>query len=221
MRLQMDAAPFEDPAFEDRRREMGNMDDQITAVMRQMEQLGEEGKIDESQAMLKIVDELRAKKAQIATTISARPEAITAQEQEKRMKVCQICGSFLQESDADTRLTVRGQAHLDGKQHIGFDIIRKKITELRERVGPGAPAPPSSRPAGAPASANRAESPRRERTDRDDRRRDSRRSRSRSRDRRDRGSDRGSDRKGSDRGSDRRRSRSRDRRRSRSGDRRR
>jgi hypothetical protein len=43
------------------------------------------------------------------------------------MKVCDICGAFLVVGDTDKRAS----SHLEGKQHQGFALIRKKITELK------------------------------------------------------------------------------------------
>jgi hypothetical protein len=47
--------------------------------------------------------------------------------QEKQMQVCDICGAFLVQNDAEQRIT----SHLQGKQHTGFIAIRKKIEELK------------------------------------------------------------------------------------------
>jgi hypothetical protein len=45
------------------------------------------------------------------------------------MKVCDVCGAFLVVGDTEKRTT----SHIEGKQHIGYALIRKKIEELRVR----------------------------------------------------------------------------------------
>ena len=45
------------------------------------------------------------------------------------MKVCDICGAFLVVGDTDKRTA----SHLDGKQHQGFDLLRKTISEYKVR----------------------------------------------------------------------------------------
>ena len=45
------------------------------------------------------------------------------------MQVCEVCGAMLASGEAQSRV----DSHLDGKQHVGYGIIRTKIAELRVR----------------------------------------------------------------------------------------
>lgn len=45
----------------------------------------------------------------------------------KHMEVCPVCGAFLVVNDTQTRV----DAHLSGKQHVGYAMIREAIKELR------------------------------------------------------------------------------------------
>jgi hypothetical protein len=45
------------------------------------------------------------------------------------MKVCEVCGAYLLVGDTEKR----SASHIEGKQHIGYDKIRKKLEELRLR----------------------------------------------------------------------------------------
>lgn len=47
--------------------------------------------------------------------------------QEKKMALCEICGSFLVANDAAERT----QSHVTGKQHIGYGMVRDFITEYK------------------------------------------------------------------------------------------
>ena len=47
----------------------------------------------------------------------------------KHMEVCPVCGAFLVVNDTQTRV----DAHLSGKQHVGYALIREAIKELKVR----------------------------------------------------------------------------------------
>ena len=46
------------------------------------------------------------------------------------MEVCPVCGAFLVVNDTQTRV----DAHLSGKQHVGYALIRDAIKELKVRL---------------------------------------------------------------------------------------
>lgn len=46
---------------------------------------------------------------------------------EKEMETCSVCGAFLVVNDIAKRL----DAHYEGKQHIGFDKVRKELDRLK------------------------------------------------------------------------------------------
>lgn len=47
--------------------------------------------------------------------------------QEKKMALCETCGSFLVVNDA----TERTQSHMTGKQHMGFGLVREYVIEYQ------------------------------------------------------------------------------------------
>lgn len=47
--------------------------------------------------------------------------------QEKKMALCEICGSFLVANDAAERT----QSHISGKQHVGYGMVRDFINEYK------------------------------------------------------------------------------------------
>lgn len=47
--------------------------------------------------------------------------------QEKKMALCETCGSFLVANDAAERT----QSHVTGKQHIGYGMVRDFISEFK------------------------------------------------------------------------------------------
>lgn len=109
-----------------------------------MEALGEEGKVDESQALLPEMEKLQESKQQLVdvgkkimlieiTLIYLKCLQLQeagqryVESHEKAMEVCEVCGAFLIQSDAEARVL----SHLNGKQHLGYKQIREKLAELR------------------------------------------------------------------------------------------
>jgi hypothetical protein len=69
------------------------------------------------------VDLLNAEKA--ALTNQADHKMLMLQE--KKMELCEICGSFLVSDD----VLERTQSHLTGKQHIGYGLVRDFLAECK------------------------------------------------------------------------------------------
>ncbi|XP_078439786.1 LUC7 N terminus domain-containing protein isoform X2 [Wolffia australiana] len=98
------------------------IEEKIKKLLEQAESLGEDGKIDEAEALMRKVDALNAEKSTLAQSPA---EKMLMLSQEKKMAICEICGSFLVANDAMERT----QAHVTGKQHIGYGMVRDFIAE--------------------------------------------------------------------------------------------
>lgn len=63
------------------------------------------------------------------TVLTKQPqnEKVLMLAQEKKMALCEVCGSFLVANDAAERT----QSHISGKQHIGYGMVRDFITEYK------------------------------------------------------------------------------------------
>lgn len=97
------------------------LEEKIKKLLEQIENLGEAGKVDEAEALMRKVDLLNADKAILTQNDKL---ALT---QEKKMALCEICGSFLVANDAAERI----QSHVSGKQHIGYGMVRDFINEFK------------------------------------------------------------------------------------------
>ncbi|XP_074573109.1 uncharacterized protein LOC141829519 isoform X1 [Curcuma longa] len=100
------------------------LEEKIKKLLEQIETLGEAGKIDEAEALMRKVDMLNAEKATLSQQ-SATDKVMLPQE--KKMALCEICGSFLVANDAAERT----QTHVTGKQHIGYGMIRDFLSEFK------------------------------------------------------------------------------------------
>ncbi|XP_062826623.1 luc7-like protein 3 isoform X2 [Anolis carolinensis] len=203
--------------------------DKIDVLLQQIEELGTEGKVEEAQGMMKLVEQLKEERELLRSTTSTI-ESFAAQE--KQMEVCEVCGAFLIVGDAQSRV----DDHLMGKQHMGYAKIKATVEELKEKLRKRTEEPDrDDRLKKEKLEREEREREReKEEKERKRRREEEEKEKERARDRerrkrsrsRSRHSSRTSDRRGSrsrdhkrSRSKDRRRSRSRDRRRSRSHDR--
>lgn len=101
------------------------LEEKIKKLLEQIEALGEAGKVDEAEALMRKVDLLNAEKT--ALTQQSAGDKLLMLTQEKKMALCEICGSFLIANDAAERT----QSHVTGKQHIGYGMVRDFISEFK------------------------------------------------------------------------------------------
>ncbi|KAM4691679.1 luc7-like protein 3 isoform 2-T2 [Rhinophrynus dorsalis] len=101
--------------------------DKIDLLLLQIEELGSEGKVEEAQGMMKLVEQLKEERELLKSTTSTI-ESFAAQE--KQMEVCEVCGAFLIVGDAQSRV----DDHLMGKQHMGYAKIKSTVEELKEKL---------------------------------------------------------------------------------------
>lgn len=71
------------------------------------------------------VDVLNAEKT--ALTLQPQNGKVLMAAQDKKMAICETCGSFLIANDA----LERTQSHVTGKQHIGYGMVRDFLAEYK------------------------------------------------------------------------------------------
>ncbi|THU61287.1 hypothetical protein C4D60_Mb07t21710 [Musa balbisiana] len=120
---EVDATPAPVPA--EKSEQLSVLEEKIKKLLEQIETLGESGKVDEAEALMRKVDMLNAEKTAL-TQQSANDKAMMLP-QEKKMALCEICGSFLVANDAAERT----QTHVSGKQHIGYGMVRDYLSEFK------------------------------------------------------------------------------------------
>ncbi|KMS93286.1 hypothetical protein BVRB_033010, partial [Beta vulgaris subsp. vulgaris] len=156
-RLTMQVQPdVNDPAYIERQKRIDEIKDQQVVLVDQMQELGEQGKVEEACGVLGLYDDFEGKIREIEGETDAGVKFIT--DHEKKMGVCDICGAFLVQNEAESRI----QSHLNGKQHVGFSMIREKIEELKNEL--------EERAASAPEPQNHDRSRQRSRSPRPNRR---------------------------------------------------
>lgn len=100
------------------------IDIQIQKLLFQAETLGEQGRIDDSETVMRNIERLREQKKEYMI-MSEHPLMV----KEKLMKVCEVCGAMQSLQDNEKRL----QTHIEGKQHTGYLKIREYLDLLRRK----------------------------------------------------------------------------------------
>jgi hypothetical protein len=104
------------------------LEQKINFYIEKAEKLGEEGKIDESEAVMKEVDRLKVQKQELEAV--SDPNSMAASKLDRNaMKVCEICGGLQTASDTDKRMVM----HVEGKLHTGYAKIRKVLADLKAK----------------------------------------------------------------------------------------
>ncbi|KAH7429679.1 hypothetical protein KP509_09G061200 [Ceratopteris richardii] len=111
------------PLSAEKSEQLATLEEKMKNLLEQIESLGEEGKVDEAQALMKKVEVLTAEKNALLQQL------MLASSQEKKMALCEICGSFLVAND----VAERTQSHVTGKQHLGYSMVRDYLAEYREK----------------------------------------------------------------------------------------
>ncbi|KAI9505849.1 splicing factor [Coemansia spiralis] len=104
------------------------LDERIKQSLKQVQDLGEQGKVIEALKLYNQTDRLKSELA----TLKQRIDSINPMfKNEKKLEVCDVCGAFLVPNDASKRL----DAHKEGKQHQGYIRIQKALEEYKQRSG--------------------------------------------------------------------------------------
>ncbi|CAN6569222.1 uncharacterized protein LOC126625568 [Malus sylvestris] len=114
------------PLSAEKSEQLSVLEEKIKNLLEQVEALGEAGKVDEAEALMRKVDMLNSEKTALAQ--QPQNDKVLMLAQEKKMALCEICGSFLVANDA----VERTQSHVTGKQHIGYGMVRDFIAEFKE-----------------------------------------------------------------------------------------
>ncbi|KAL3650428.1 hypothetical protein CASFOL_006831 [Castilleja foliolosa] len=126
VRLEQDVeVPPPPPISAEKAEQLSLLEEKIKNLLEQVESLGEAGKVDEAEALMRKVEILNIEK----TILTQQPQdKLLLVAQEKKMSLCEICGSFLVANDAAERT----QSHVAGKQHMGFGLVREFLAQYKE-----------------------------------------------------------------------------------------
>jgi len=181
----LEKTPEENAKTTNLMREIAEFELAIQGGTERIEQLGEQGKVEESMKEMEAVEMLKNEKTEKERELQQLTDTSGASGHQK-LRVCDVCGAYLSVLDSDRRLA----DHFGGKMHLGYHELRQMLETFKENRSKRTMPPPGS--GAAPPSGPRPE------RDSGYRGSDYRQSN----DRYDRASDRGYDRDRSDRGGD-------------------
>ncbi|KAL6547334.1 hypothetical protein OROMI_023055 [Orobanche minor] len=122
--LSVDVEVLPPPISAEKAEQLCVLEEKIKNLLEQVESLGEERKVDEAEALMRKVEILNIEK----TTLTRQPQdKLLLMAQEKKMAVCEVCGSFLVANDAAERT----QSHVTGKQHMVYGMVREYLSEYQ------------------------------------------------------------------------------------------
>ncbi|KAJ2006883.1 splicing factor [Coemansia thaxteri] len=106
------------------------LDVRIKQALKQVEELGMSGKVDEALSIFNHTERLKSDLVVLKRRIDHVNPIF---KNEKRLEVCDVCGAFLVPNDASKRL----DAHKEGKQHQGYIRIQQALEGHRSSSGGG------------------------------------------------------------------------------------
>ena len=104
--------------------EIENLDKEITEKINEAEHLGENGLIDQSEKLMKEIEQLKIQRNLLTNT-----KEHSAIYKDRQMKVCEICGALQSAIDNEKRI----QTHKEGKIHSAYLKIRQYLDLLRKK----------------------------------------------------------------------------------------
>ena len=118
-------APMPDQVInKDIQEEIEQLDQQISEKIKEAEHLGEIGMIDESEKVMKEIEQIKTQRNLLTNT-----KEYPAIYKDRQMKVCEICGALQSAQDNEKRI----QTHKEGKIHSAYLKIRQYLDLLRNK----------------------------------------------------------------------------------------
>lgn len=106
-----------------------SINDKITKLVREAEEAGIRGDVDQAQNLMGLCEKLKEDKEVLIKQYESCGFNYS-ETQEKQMEVCETCGAFLIVGDAQSRI----DDHLMGKQHIGYTRLRKALEDHKKNA---------------------------------------------------------------------------------------
>lgn len=110
---------------EEQKKRIDAINTRIEEVSKEIELLVEDAKVEEASTLMKLIDTLKHERDGIYKTCNVPMTALP----DRKMQVCKVCGAKLVQGDTERRQN----SHLEGKQHQGWELIRRRIQEYHKK----------------------------------------------------------------------------------------
>jgi RNA-binding protein Luc7-like 2 len=116
--------------IEDKANGVHDINEKIGTLLEEAEKLGGEGEVEKSQEIMKEVEALKEEKRNAEQSYrNSMPSSLL---QQQRLRVCEICSSYLENFDGLHDNDKRLADHYGGKLHLGFIDLRDRLAELEK-----------------------------------------------------------------------------------------
>ncbi|KAF8526182.1 small nuclear ribonucleoprotein [Hysterangium stoloniferum] len=133
----LEKTPEENAKTTNLMREIAEIELAIQGGTEKIEQLGEQGKVDESMKEMAAIEALKGEKSDKERELQQLTETSGASGHQK-LRVCDVCGAYLSVLDSDRRLA----DHFGGKMHLGYHELRNMLQQFRAEREARKNAPP-------------------------------------------------------------------------------
>eukprot|EP00927_Polykrikos_kofoidii_P068422 TRINITY_DN63798_c0_g1_i1.p1 TRINITY_DN63798_c0_g1~~TRINITY_DN63798_c0_g1_i1.p1 ORF type:complete len:349 (+),score=68.93 TRINITY_DN63798_c0_g1_i1:74-1048(+) len=106
---------------EDQKKQVEQLKEEMASVMLKAEEIAEEGQLEESQALMKKSDDLKKQIDDIA---------LPRYEKYRKELICEVCGVIVDSEEATNIKLGKSSWHENGRQHLGFKVIREQLELL-------------------------------------------------------------------------------------------
>ncbi|KAJ2929979.1 hypothetical protein H1R20_g7083, partial [Candolleomyces eurysporus] len=142
----LEKTPEENAKTTNLMREIAEIELAIQGGTEKIEQLGEQGQVDESMREMAAIEALKSEKADKERELQQLTDTSGASGHQK-LRVCDVCGAYLSVLDSDRRLA----DHFGGKMHLGYHELRNMLGKFKEDREKRKLTQPASGSAGGPA----------------------------------------------------------------------
>ncbi|TEB26625.1 putative U1 snRNP protein [Coprinellus micaceus] len=123
----LEKTPEENAKTTNLMREIAEIELAIQGGTEKIEQLGEQGQVDESLREMAAIEALKSEKADKEVKLQQLTDTSGASGHQK-LRVCDVCGAYLSVLDSDRRLA----DHFGGKMHLGYHELRNMLGKFKE-----------------------------------------------------------------------------------------
>jgi len=120
--------PHSDPTSVRQRKQIAELEAEISILDREIENLGEQGKVRMAEDALKKMENRNKQLAHLQEALVQHVKREESNQEEEALVVCDVCGGLIK-SEGDSK---RYTAHQNGRLHTGYLKIREEITALRK-----------------------------------------------------------------------------------------
>jgi len=120
--------PHSDPTSVRQRKQIAELEAEISVLDREIENLGEQGKVRMAEDALKKMENLNKQLAHLQEALVQHVNREENNQEEEALVVCDVCGGLIK-SEGDSK---RYTAHQNGRLHTGYLKIREEVNTLRK-----------------------------------------------------------------------------------------